>query len=52
MLADQQRLTFISSMQTLDAIWSIYQEQWPVGTDGEKESRESVLLASYDDYIL
>ena len=41
---NQQRLTFINSVPTLDAIKRIYQEKWSIGTDGENESRESMLL--------
>ena len=49
LLSDQQNLTFISSMQTLDAVWRTYQEQWLRGTDGKRESIESVLCVRHDD---
>ena len=39
-LANQQKLAFISSVRTLDAILT-HQERWPVGTDGEIESKNS-----------
>ena len=47
MLANQQKLTFISSMQTLGAIYKTYQEWWPIGADGERESRESMLKCKH-----
>ena len=46
-LAKQQKLTFL--VQTLYIIWKTYQKQWPIETDGERESTESVLLACFDD---
>ena len=48
-LANQQKLLFINSVQTLDAIKRIYQGQWQIGKDGKEESSESVLLACLDD---
>ena len=39
-----------SSVKTLDAINRIYQEWCPIELDGERESRESILLAQLDDY--
>ena len=45
MLADPQKLTYISYEQTLDLIWMTYQEQWMIGTDGERESEKSMLSA-------
>ena len=42
-LADKQGLIYISSMQTLEVVWRIFQEQWKIGTDGERKLRESVL---------
>ena len=35
-LADKQKLTFISSVQTLGAVWRIYEVQWLIGTDGKR----------------
>ena len=46
-LSDHQKLTSISSVWTLDAVWRTYQAQWPIGMDGE-ESRESMLFAYLD----
>ena len=43
MLADKQKVKFISSVQTLDAIKRTYREQLPIRTDGKRESRESVV---------
>ena len=48
-LADQQKLTCISSVQTLDANKTISHEQWPIAMYGERESGESVLLVYFDD---
>ena len=47
-LADQQKLTFISSVQTLNAVLQIYQEQWTIGMDFERGSKESMLSAHFD----
>ena len=47
-LADLQKLTFISSVQTLSAVLKIYQAEWLIGTGSERESRESMLLVSDD----
>ena len=57
-LADQQKLTFISSVLTWDATkasrhvdnYPCWLLQWSIKTDGNKESRESVLSACLDDY--
>ena len=48
-LTDQQKLIFISSVQTLDAVERTYQKWWLIGTNDKKESKESVLLAHHDD---
>ena len=47
--ANQQKLTFISSVCILDATKKTYQKQWPIGTEGENESKESVLLIHLND---
>ena len=47
-LADQQKLTFISTVQTLNAIKTTYQVQKLIGTDSERKSRESMLLDCFD----
>ena len=49
-LADQQKLTFISSVWTLDALLSTFQWQWSIGMGGKRELRESVLLACLHDF--
>ena len=43
-----QKISFISSVQTPDVIYWTYQEQCPVGMNGKKESKESMLLAHLD----
>ena len=48
-LVNQQRLTFISCVWTLDAVWRTYQEWWSIGIDSERESKETVLSAHIDD---
>ena len=47
-LADQQRLTFIWSVWTLDAIWRANQGRQPIGTDIVKGLRESTLFVRFD----
>ena len=47
-LADQQKLTFISSLQILDAVKWICPKRWPIETDDERDSKESVLSARPD----
>ena len=44
-----KKLTFISSVQTLDAIKKTYKEQWPIGTDHEREQKKSMQLLCPDD---
>ena len=36
-LAKQQELIYVSSVQTQDAIWKICREWWLIGIDGERE---------------
>ena len=48
-LTDQQKITLISFVQTLDAVLRTYLKWWLIGTDSEKKSKESVLLACLDD---
>ena len=48
-LAGQQKLIFISSVQTLNVINKGCQEQWPIGMDDKTESRESMVSAHLDD---
>ena len=49
MLADQQKLTYISGVRTLDAALRIYLEPWLIGTDDENDSRYFMLSAQSDD---
>ena len=39
-LANQQKLIFFSSVQTLDAVERNYQERWLIETDGERGGKE------------
>ena len=39
-LADQQRLPYISSVPTLDETLRTFREQWTTGMDGGRESRK------------
>ena len=48
-LVDQQNLTFISSVWTLDPVYRTFQKWWSIGMDGKKESRESMLLVHHDE---
>ena len=47
-----QELIHISSVQTQDVGWKMCQEWWMIGTDGERESRNSALSAWLNDYHL
>ena len=47
--ANQQKLTFISSMWTLEVAKRTFKEQLVIGIDGERASKESGLLACLDD---
>ena len=48
-LTDQQKITFISSGQILDAVKKTYLGQWSIGTNGKKESNEFVPFVCLDD---
>ena len=48
-LADKQRLAYISSVQTQDAAYRTYQERWMIGMDGKRESGNAVLSAGLND---
>ena len=48
-LANQQKIINFSSVQTLDAVWTTYQERWSIGVDSEIEPKESVLSIVDDD---
>ena len=43
MLVDQQKYTFINSVEILGAIKRMCQEWWLIGMDGKKESKWSIL---------
>ena len=42
-------MTFISSFQTPDAIKRTFQKWLLLGTDGQRDSSESMLLVYFDD---
>ena len=46
--ADKKNFTLISSLCTQDFVARACQEKWSVGTDGERESNESVLSVCFD----
>ena len=48
-LADKQEPIYISFVRTQDLVWKTCQEQWMIGTDGERESGKSVLSTQLDD---
>ena len=48
-LADHQKLTYISSVLTWDAVQRTCQEQWMIGT--VESQKGSVLLAKLDDIL-
>ena len=54
-LADQQRLTYISYVQTPDAVKRTWQEQWMIATEEERErereSSDAVLSVRLEDYF-
>ena len=47
--SDQLKLTFINSVRTPGAVKRISLECWPIGTDSERETKDSVLSAHLDD---
>ena len=51
MLVNQLELTYNSSAWTQDAVWKTCQDQWLIGTDEEKESRKSMLVAQLDEDV-
>ena len=51
-LADQQELSYNSSLWIQDVVSKTSLEQWMIGIDWEKESGKSVLAAWLDDSIL
>ena len=46
-LADKQRLTYLSFMQMLDSVLSTFRDM--ANRDGWRDSRKSVLSAQFDD---
>ena len=48
-LINLKKLTFISSVPTLDVIKRTYPKSWPIGTDRESGLKESVLSVYFDD---
>ena len=48
-LAEQQELIYISSVQTQDVVWKTCRVRWMVGTDGERGPGKSMLSAWLDD---
>ena len=48
-LAFQQILIFITYVQTLDASYRTIQKQWTIMVDGERDLRESMLVAWFVD---
>ena len=48
-LADQQGLTYISSVWTQDVVWRTFQDHWMIGLDGKRESEKSMLSVQLDD---
>ena len=48
-VGNQQKLIFICSVQTLEATLKICKEQFLIGTNDKKESREFMLLVYLDD---
>ena len=51
-LADQQNLAHIRSVQALDTTQKTCLERWPIDTDNNRESRESVQPARIDDIYI
>ena len=49
MLTDQQKLIFTTAVQTIDTVWRIYRDGYQIGTEDERETKESVLLDGDDD---
>ena len=48
-LDNKQELTFNSSTWIQDIVWKNFEEQWMIGTDGERVSRKSMLAAEIGD---
>ena len=48
-LADQQELIYVASVQTQDVIWKTIRGRWIIGADGKRESGKSVLSVRLHD---
>ena len=48
-LADQHKLAYICSVQTLDAVRKTCQELWMIGNGAERETANTVLSGQVDD---
>ena len=48
-MVNQDKFTFISSMQILRAMLRTYRLRWPITRYGESESNESMLATRFDD---
>ena len=48
-LADQEELTYISSVQKQNVVEKTCWKRWTIGTNGKRESRKSMLAARLDD---
>ena len=44
-MVDQKMFIYISSVEKLEAVWSSYQELRTIGTNGERQSMNNILLA-------
>ena len=49
-LADKQRLIYISSVGTVDAVQKTHQEGCKIGRYGDRESGNLVLSMQFDDH--
>ena len=49
MLANQQELIYISSVQTQDVVWKTCLEQWMIRTDGERVREMCAISVIEDD---
>ena len=48
-LADQQKLIFVISVQILDAVWRTCQDQKMIGMDGTRDAKKSMLSVQLND---
>ena len=47
----KKKLQFIIPVRKLGAIKTTYHERWPIGLDGERESKECVCFCPLDEYV-